>query len=266
MNGKVALVTGGSSGIGLSVAKKLAARGAKIALVARTRAKLDAAVQEIGADRASAFPLDVSDLEALCALPAAVVDRFGRLDVLINNAGVNHRGAIQRYTPMQLAEIVTTNLTAPIVLTRAALPLMERGGSVVAVASIAGMVPVPGEAAYSASKAGMRAFARAVEEDLAEKDIHSGVVCPGPVDTGFFADDIDEVPDVVFSQPMSSADEVADCVIRCIDERVTEIAVPGSSGRLATVAYLIPGFAKRIRPLLEKRGRVAKKAYREKRR
>ena len=265
MQGKVALVTGASSGIGLSVAQKLARRGAKVALVARTRANLEAAAKAIGEDRAAIFPLDVSDLRALTALPAAIVERFGRLDYVINNAGVNHRGAIQRHSPERLVEIVTTNLTAPIVLTRAAVPLMERGGAVVAVASIAGMVPVPGEATYSASKAGMRAFSKAIEEDLEAQDIHSGVVCPGPVDTGFFGD-VSDVPNVVFSQPMSTADEVADEVLRCIDERVDEIAIPARSGRLATMAYLVPGFARKIRPVLEKRGRAAKEAYLARRR
>jgi short-subunit dehydrogenase len=161
---------------------------------------------------------------------------------------------------MELADVITTNLTAPIVLTRAALPHLRRGGAVVNVARLAGMVPVPGEAAYSASKAGIRAFARAVSYELEEKGIHSGTVCPGPVDTGFFGE-IDEVPDVVFSQPMSSADEVADEVIRCIEERIDEIAIPGRSGALATAAYLFPKLAVGIRPLLEKRGAANKKAY-----
>ncbi|MBL8608990.1 MAG: SDR family NAD(P)-dependent oxidoreductase [Myxococcales bacterium] len=265
MQGKVALVTGASSGIGLAVAKKLAQRGAKVALVARGKANLEEAAREVaraggGAEGVAVFPLDVADLTALEALPAAVVGKLGRLDVVVNNAGVNHRGAIQRHTAAKLAEVITVNLTAPVVLTRAAVPFLERGGSVVAVASIAGMVPVPGEAAYSASKAGIRAFCRAIADDLAAADVHSGVVCPGPVDTGFFGD-VSEVPNLVFSQPMSSADEVADAVLRCIDERLDEVAIPAQSGRLATVAYLAPSFARRIRPMLEKRGRAAKAAY-----
>lgn len=260
MQGKVALITGASAGIGLSLARKLVARGAKVALVARTKANLDAAVNELGADRAAAFPCDVSDLAALVELPKKVRAHFGRLDMLVNNAGVNHRGSIAEHTPAKLAEIVTTNLTAPIVLTRAAYDELSSGGSVIQVASIAGMVPVPGEATYSASKAGLRAFARASVEDLEKRGVHSGIVSPGPVDTGFFGD-VSTVPDLVFSQPMSSADEVADAVIRCIEERAGEIAVPAQSGRLATMAYVFPKVADAIRPRLARKGARAKAEY-----
>lgn len=138
-------------------------------------------------------------------------------------------------------------------LTRAAVPVMERGGSIVQVASIAGMVPVPHEATYSASKAGLRAFSRALAYETEAREIHVGCVCPGPVDTGFLGD-LAEVPDIVLSQPMVTADDVAVEVLRCIDERAEEIALPARSGRLATMGYLMPSFAKRIRPVFEKRG------------
>jgi len=264
MQGKVAIVTGASTGIGLSVARLWVARGGRVALVARTASTLEAAARDLGPN-AAAFPLDVSDLAALEALPKEVVARFGRLDVVVNNAGLNHRGEIASFTATQLAAIITTNLTAPIVLTRAALPHLERGGSIIQVASIAGMVPVPHEATYSASKAGLRAFARSVAYELEERGIHVGCVCPGPVDTGFLGD-LESVPDIVLSQPMITADDVAEGVLRCIDERLEEIALPRRSGRLATMAYLMPDFAKRIRPVLEKRGARNKKAILAKRR
>ena len=264
MNGKVAIVTGASSGIGLSVARLLVAQGARVVLVARTAATLEKEARALG-DAAAAFALDVQDLDALAGLPGRVVDRFGRLDIVVNNAGLNHRGHIETLTTKQLADIITTNLTAPIVLTRAAVPHLERGGSVIQVASIAGMVPVPGEATYSASKAGLRAFARAVASDLESRDIHVGCVCPGPVDTGFLGD-LASVPDIVLSQPMVTADEVAAEVLRCITERIDEIALPRRSGRLATMAYLMPDFAKRIRPVLEKRGAKNRQAVLARRR
>jgi short-subunit dehydrogenase len=255
---KVAIVTGASSGIGLSVARKLAAKGARVALVARTKAKLDTIARELGSG--AAFPLDVRDLRAVAALPGRVVDALGRLDIVVNNAGLNHRGDIARHTPEDLADIVTTNLTAPIVLTRAALEHLRAGGAVVNVASLAGMVPVPGEATYSASKAGLRAFTRAIGDELEAKGVHSGCVSPGPVDTGFFQD-IDDVPNLVFSQPMKSADEVADAVLACIERRAPEVAIPAASGRLATLAYLFPALARGVQPVLERRGARAKRAY-----
>lgn len=259
--GKVAIVTGASSGIGLKVAEKLVVRGAKVALVARTRSAIEAVAARLGSDHAAAFPMDVSDLGALERLPERVVQRFGALDIVVNNAGLNHRGSIAKHSPRALAQIVAVNLTAPIVLTRAAYPLIQRGGSIVCVASIAGMVPVPGEATYSASKAGIRAFSRAVAEDFAEKDVHTGIVSPGPVDTNFFGEELEAVANLVFSQPLSTADEVAEAVLECIEKRAVEIAVPSRSGTLATTAYVFPGIADRLRPMLEKRGAKAKKRY-----
>lgn len=264
MQGKVAIVTGASSGIGLAFARMWVERGGRVALVARTASKLEEAAHDLGAS-AVAFPLDVLDFAALQSLPGRVVDRFGRLDVVVNNAGLNHRGAIDTHEPAQLVDIITTNLTAPIVLTRAALPHLAKGGSIVQVASIAGMVPVPGEATYSASKAGLRAFARAVAYELVERGIHVGCVCPGPVDTGFLGD-LETVPDIVLSQPMITAEDVAEGVMRCIDERIDEIALPRRSGRLATMAYLMPDFARKIRPVLEKRGARNKQAILARRR
>lgn len=263
--GKVAIVTGASSGIGLSVTRKLCAAGAKVALVARTRAALEAVVASLGEDRAAAFPLDVADFAALAALPGAVAARFGGLDILVNNAGLNHRGAITDLTAQQAADVITVNLTAPVYLTRVCCDHLRRGGAIVNVASIAGMVPVPHEGAYSASKAGLRAFTAVIAEDLAERGIHVGSVCPGPVDTPFFGD-IESVPDLVFSQPMSTADEVADAVLECIERRVPEIAIPAASGMLATVGYVFPPLARLLRPSLEKRGAGNKRRYIERKR
>ncbi len=262
--GKVAIVTGASSGIGLAFARAWASRGGRVALVARTAKTLESVARELG-DGARAFPLDVKDFAALQELPERVATDFGRLDVIVNNAGLNHRGSIAKFSPQDLADLVAVNLTAPIVLTRAAMPHLARGGSIVSVASIAGMVPVPGEATYSASKAGLRAFTRAVADDFADLDVHVGSVCPGPVDTGFLGD-LAEVPDIVLSQPMITAEDCARAILRCIDERLEEIALPARSGRLATMAYLLPAFAERIRPVLEKRGARNKQALLARRR
>jgi short-subunit dehydrogenase len=188
-------------------------------------------------------------------LPERVVERFGRLDVVVNNAGVNHRGAVAERSGAELAAILETNLVAPVLLTHAVLRQLRPGGVVVNVASLAGKVPVPHEAAYSASKAGLRAFGRALG---IEQRAHGGVricsICPGPVDTGFFGDDLSRVPDLVFSQPLSSADEIADAVIRAIESDVDEIDVPKLSGKLATLGYLSPWLSQSVRPLLERLG------------
>lgn len=261
-NQAVALVTGASSGIGLAVARAFAARGTKVALVARTGSKLDAIVEELGASRAASFPLDVTSTDALLALPDRVRERFARLDILVNNAGANVRGPVVERTPGELRRILETNLVAPVLLTRAALPHLGHRGVVVNVASLAGKVPLPDEATYSASKAGLRAFARSLDLELAE---HSGprvlTVCPGPVDTGFFGEDLSQVPDLVFSQPMSTAEDVANAVLSAIESGRQETDVPALSGKLATAGYLAPRLYSVLRPLLARRGARAKRAF-----
>ena len=255
---KVALVTGASSGIGLAVARQIVARGGRVALVARTEATLSNVARELGEDRATSFPLDVTDNAALGALPKRVVARFGRLDGLVNNAGVNHRGELLDHTADELEQILHTNLVAPVRLTRAALPHLGRGSFIVNVASLAGKVPVPHEATYSASKSGLRAFSTALGVELAPRGVRA--VNPGPVDTGFFGD-IETVPDLVFSQPMSSAEQVADAVMHAIETGAIEIDVPAVSGKLATLGYLSPRLFTALRPVLSKRGAKAKAAY-----
>ncbi len=253
---RVALVTGASSGIGRAVARDLAKRGVRVALVARTAGKLADLVTELGPDRAASFPLDVTDRTALQALPARVKQKWGRLDILVNNAGANHRGPLLDRTPDELVAILETNLIAPVLLTRAALPLMEADGVIVNVASLAGKVPVPHEAPYSASKSGLRAFGRALDTELAlhGSKIRVTSVCPGPVDTGFLGEDLTKVPDLVFSQPMSTAEDVSAAVIGVIEDGQQERDVPMISGKLVTLGYLSPRVFGALRPMFEKIG------------
>jgi len=263
---KIALVTGGSAGIGLAVARKLAAAGTRVALVARTERTLREAADSLGPGVAEIFPLDVKDLAAVAALPAQVVARMGALDIVVVNAGLHHRGPFLSREPMELADMVTVNLSSPVVLCRTAAPLMRPGGSIVSVASLAGMVPVPLSATYGATKAGLRAFSRAIRRELRERKISVSVVSPGPVDTGFFGDELEKVSDITFSQPMSTADEVAEAVMAAIRERPEEIAVPWLSGKLCTLGYVAPGLMGLLRPSMERRGAKAKRAYIERKR
>lgn len=263
-DGKVALVVGGSSGIGFEAAKKLAARGARVVLAARREPELARAAGEVGPS-ASTLRFDVSDLDAAAALPARVRDAQGRLDCIVNSAGVNHRGPFLSYPARALTDIVHVNLAAAIALTRGAADVLPRGGAVVHVASLAGRVAVPHEAAYSASKMGLRAFCRAAGMELEDRGITVSVVSPGPVDTAFLGDFAD-VPDIVFSQPMSTAAEVADAVLECLRTGAPEIAMPRSSAVLTTFAYLFPGIARRLRPALERKGARNKARYLRQRR
>jgi short-subunit dehydrogenase len=259
---KVAIVTGASSGIGRAVARDLAKREVKVALVARSVDKLDALAGELGRHRAEAFPVDVKDRTAIAKLPLGVKERWGRLDFVVNNAGVNHRGRVDERSDDELVDILETNLVAPVLLTRAALQLIESGGVIVNVASLAGKVPLPDEATYSASKSGLRAFSAAVNAELAlhGRRVRIAAVCPGPVDTGFIGD-VKNVPDIVFSQPMSTAEDVSRAVISAIENGLSEVDVPVLSGKLATAGYLSPRLYTLVRPLLERMGAKKKAQF-----
>ena len=162
-------------------------------------------------------------------------------------------------------QIVDVNLKGPIVLTRLALPYLRRSGqgAIVNVASIAGQIPLPEEAAYSATKFGLRGFSFALAEELRGSGVTVSVVSPGPIETGFITDDLDNVPDIVFSQPMSSSEEVARAVLDCAADGRTERTLPRISGALATAGYLVPKIPRLLRPLLTEQGRRAKAKFRQ---
>jgi len=264
--GQVVVITGASAGIGSAVARRFAAEGASVALVARGAEKLEWVAGEIrgAGGTARAYPADVRDQGACANMLASVVETFGGIDVLVNNAGANHRGPIEHHDAAALVAIIDVNLTAPIVLTRLALPYLRRRdhAAIVNVASIAGQIPVLHEAVYSASKSGLRAFTFALREELEGSGITVSAVSPGPVDTGFIMEDLDQVPDLVFANPMSTSEEVAALVLDCAADGVAERTIPAVTGYMARVGSAIPALKRALVPLLEERGRAVKAQYR----
>jgi short-subunit dehydrogenase len=262
---RVVLVTGASTGIGAAAARMFAAEGARVVLAARGRDALEALAAELrgAGHEVELVPTDVGDMDAMRRLVARAVEWGGRLDVLVNNAGVNHRGEIEHLRPEQLAQIVQVNLAAPIVLSRLCLPHLQASrGAIVNVASLAGRIPVLHEATYSATKFGLRAFTFALADELRPAGVRVSVVSPGPVDTGFIMEDLDHVPDLVFSQPMSTADQIAALVVECaVDGRVERMR-PVFGGRLATLGYLFPALRRALVPVMERKGRAAKQRFR----
>jgi short-subunit dehydrogenase len=264
---KTVIVTGGSEGVGAAAARLFAGAGANLMLVARNRKNLEAIAAELrDRSRVEIFPMDVSDADSCVDLFKKTQFEFGRIDVLVNNAGFHARGYVESVSAEDLGRTIDVNLKAPIMLTRLALPHIREagGGAIVNVASLAGRTPVPGSAAYSASKFGLRAFTFSLAEEIRESGIKLAVVSPGPISTQFILADIDTTSDLTFSQPMSSAEEVAQAILDLCGNDQRELAMPAISGVLTTVSYLMPWLGRALRPALERKGSRVKKELKAK--
>ncbi len=185
--GQTALVTGASRGIGRAIALALGQAGAKVACAARDEAKLAAIVQEIEAagGTAAACPCDVTSGEAAAALVERVVDMWGELSILVNNAGVTRDTLIPRMSDDDWDLVIATNLTGVFYLVRAATrPMMQkRYGRIINISSVSGIMGNPGQANYSASKAGVIGLTRSVAKELAKRKVTVNAICPGFIST-----------------------------------------------------------------------------------
>ncbi len=260
---KTVIITGGSEGVGRETARKFADAGANLMLVARNKKNLDAVAEELrDKTRVEVFAMDVSDADACANLFKKAEFEFSRIDILVNNAGYNERGFVEEVAANDLGCIIDVNLKAPIILSRLVLPYLREtgGGAIINVASLAGRTPVPGSAAYSASKFGLRAFTFALADELQGSGIKVAAVSPGPIDTGFIMSDIDGVSDLTFSQPISTAAEVAQAILDLCSNRRREQSMPAISGGLTMLIYLMPWLGRAMRPLLERIGRRVKRS------
>jgi len=254
---KTVIITGASEGIGAATARLFADAGANLVLVARSRKNLEAVAADLrDKTRVEIFPMDVTDADACVDVFKKAAFEFGHVDILVNNAGFHARGAVREVEAAELGRIIDVNLKAPVMLTRLALPYLEEAGegAIINVASLHGKLASAGASTYSASKFGLRIFTLALNQELEGTGIKAAVVSPGPVDTGFIMRHLDEVDDIVFSQPMSTAEEVAQAILDLCGNKVREQDMPVSSGILATAAYLMPWIGKFIRPALERKG------------
>ena len=255
------IITGASQGVGAATARAFAARGASLVLIARGQNKLDALAEELDlGDRVMVAPLDVTDMAGFDKLLARADEVFGSVDVLVNNAGFHGRGKVESVSADDIGRMIDVNLKAPMMATRMVLPYLRQSKrpAVINVASLAGRTPVPGSATYSATKFGLRAFGLALAEELQGTNIKVASVSPGPVDTAFIMDDIDSVSDLTFSQPISTTEQVAEAIVKLVDDRALDLPMPRVSGYLATMSYLFPRLGRGLRPMLEKKGRRTK--------
>ena len=264
-SGKTVIITGASAGVGAACARAFAAHNANLVLVARGRAGLNAIAKELRQQtEVLTVAMDVADTGQCLKLLKKAEAKFGSVDVVINNAGMHSRGDLSTVDPSEVAAMVDINLRAPMVLSCAAIPFLQRAGSgaIVMVGSLAGRAPLQGAVTYSGTKAGLRAFAYGLADELRDANINVGVVSPGPIDTGFIMDEIDQVEDIVFSQPMSSASAVAEAVLAIAAGQQIEISMPAFSGKLTTLSYLFPSLRRGLRSKLYEMGRKNKDKYR----
>jgi hypothetical protein len=259
---KTVIITGGSEGVGAATARRFAEAGANLILVARSKRNLESVAEELrDKTRVEIFAMDVSDAEACVDLFKKAEFEFGRVDILVNSAGFHQRGPAETVDARDLGKMIDVNLRAPIMLSRIALPYLREagGGAIINVGSLAGRTPVPNSATYSASKSGLRAFTYSMFEELRESGIKISVVSPGPIDTGFIMSDVDKVSDLTFSQPISTADEVAQAILDLCGNNQRERSMPAVSGVLTMLTYLMPWLGRVARPLLEKKGARVKR-------
>jgi len=186
LSNKVALVTGASRGIGRAIAHRLAEQGAIVVAAARGDHANATAAEIVSAGRhGEAVSLDVTDAEAVQRLPADIVDRHGRLDIVVSNAGVTRDQLLMRMKREDWETVIATNLTATFTLTQAAMRpmLKQRGGRIIAVSSVVGQMGNAGQTNYAASKAGLIGFAKALAREVASRGITVNVIAPGMIDT-----------------------------------------------------------------------------------
>ncbi len=193
LRGQVALVTGGSRGIGRATALALAGRGAQVALSYRSRkAEAEEVIQAIQAHGREALALeaDVTDAAAPAGLVDAVVKRWGRLDILVNNAGITRDNLVMRMSEADWDLVINTNLRAPFLACKAALRpmLKQRYGRIVNVSSLAGVAGNAGQANYSAAKAGLIGLTKSLAKEVGSRNITVNAVAPGFIETELIRD------------------------------------------------------------------------------
>jgi 3-oxoacyl-[acyl-carrier protein] reductase len=223
LDGKVAFVTGASRGVGAAVARALSHEGAAVGLASRSG-------DDLGLPNALGLACDVRELDQVEAAVAATVDRFGRLDICVANAGVGSYHTLVDTPIEHIEEMIDVNLKGTIYAIRASVPhlIVGGGGDVITLASEAGRRGLPGEAVYCASKFGQVGLTRALDHELREHGVRCTNVCPGGIATDFaLAEGYGRTPDVL--PGMMSGDDVAEVVLFCLtrprNQRILETAL-----------------------------------------
>ena len=224
---RAALITGGSSGIGLAIGRMLRDEGYALTLVSRRPEKIEAAAAELGAH---AIAADVADVDAAAGAVAEHRERHGRLDVLVNSAGVGIAGTIEQLPAKHFDLQVGVNLRGLFLVTQAAVPLLrESQGLVVNLASIAGTLPTPGLATYGATKAAVISLTKSLNEELDVDGVRAIAICPGFVDTPMAEWSGIEPAEMI--QPEDCAEVVRMCLRLSPHARIPQVVIERMGSR-----------------------------------
>ena len=220
LSGQVAIVTGASQGLGKAMAITLGRNGATVVCAARNAVKLQETVDAITAagGTAEAAPCDVTDGAAAQKLVDDVVEKHGKLDILVNNAGITRDNLLPRMSDAEWDDVIVTNLRSVFLLSRAASQVMMRArhGRIINISSVSGIMGNPGQANYSASKAGLIGFTRTVAKELAKRKVTVNAICPGFIATEMTAalgSALDEAIKAIPARRLGEAEEIADAVL-----------------------------------------------------
>jgi short-subunit dehydrogenase len=248
MDGKVVVVTGASMGIGEAIAKVFADNGASVVLLSRDVGRAEAARQRIGhTDRTLALACDVRSREDINHALALTLERFGRVDVWVNNAGVGIRDWVADMETSAWRELFETNFFGTIDCIQAAVPAMRKGGggAIINISSVAGHIPVPFMVIYSASKFAMSALGKGARLELRRDNINVLTVCPGYVSTDFGAHVVASRPGNVNVRPQSvrgvTAERVARAAYLGYRSGKREVVVPWTMTPVIKLYQLLPG-------------------------
>ena len=245
---KVVLITGSSSGIGAGAARRLAKEGAKVAIAARRKDLLEILAAEISSQSGQALPLqvDVTDTQAIREMVKETVSKFGRLDVLVNNAGLGFSADVKDIEPAKLRNQVAVNLIGLIECSQAALePMLAQGmGHIINVGSLAGLVGAPGSSVYSATKFGVIGFSDSLRREVHKQGINVTTFCPGFVATNFsprLKKIAARAPDAVHLPGVMSVDYVAGVVAGIIRHPRRLVLVPLGFSAVVQFGRAFPG-------------------------
>jgi NAD(P)-dependent dehydrogenase (short-subunit alcohol dehydrogenase family) len=216
LEGKVALITGGNSGIGLATAQRFAEQGAHVFITGRRQAQLDEAIASIKG-RVDAVQGDVTCAEDLDKLFESIKAKAGRLDILVTSSGVAAYATLDATTPEHFDQTFDVNVRGMVFTVQRAVQLMSEGASIVLVGSIAGSIGNPGYGTYSATKAAVRSYSRTWAKELAGRGIRVNTVSPGPIDTPMMDGASEEVKQgltsMIAMNRLGAPDEVAGAVL-----------------------------------------------------